>query len=131
MPEGRCRCGRIRVGVAGDPGEVIYCHCRDCRRSSGAPVSLFCGYRRDRARVHGEPAVYESSPGVFRAFCVRCGSPISYEDERLPQMVYFPTGIFDEPERFLPRVHEWTSQRLPFFEVADDLPRHAGSCVPR
>jgi hypothetical protein len=23
---------------------VVYCHCRDCRRSSGAPISLWVGY---------------------------------------------------------------------------------------
>ncbi len=81
--------------------------------------------------MYGEPAAYESSPGVYHSFCATCGSPISYGDERLPQMVYFPIGVFDEPERLPPRVHEWTSRRLPFFEVADDLPRHAEGCVPR
>lgn len=83
---GGCRCEAARIKVSGEPSEgVIYCHCRDCRRSSGAPVSLFAGYRTEQVEIkRGTPKVYESSSGVSQSFCGDCGTPISYEDERLP-----------------------------------------------
>lgn len=131
ISKGRCRCGEVRIRARGRPEAVVYCHCRDCRRSSGAPVSLFVGYRTEQVERRGEPKVYESSPGVRRSFCLECGSPISYEDERLPGKVYFHTGVFDEPEKFEPRAHSWFSQRLWWLDLRDDLLRYRESSVPR
>jgi hypothetical protein len=90
VAEGGCRCGAIRLRAYGraDAG-IIYCHCRDCRKSSGAPVSPFAGYGSEQVETEqGMPKVYESSHGVRRSFCGDCGTPLSYEDERLPGEVY-------------------------------------------
>jgi hypothetical protein len=111
---------------------VVYCHCHDCRRSSGAPVSLFAGYRDEQVEwERGEPKVYESSPGIRRSFCAVCGTPLSYEDERLPGEVYIPTGVFDDPGAFEPEVHDWVSQELGWLDIRDDLPRYRQSSIPR
>jgi hypothetical protein len=111
---------------------VVYCHCCDCRRSSGAPVSLFAGYQSEQIEwLQGKPKVYESSPGIRRSFCAECGTPLSYEDERLPGEVYLHVGIFDAPEPFEPEVHDWISQRLEWFDIRDDLPRYQESSIPR
>jgi len=42
--EGGCRCGAVAFRARAEPTVVVYCHCRDCRRSSGAPISLWVGY---------------------------------------------------------------------------------------
>lgn len=129
---GGCQCGAVGIRVHGEPSGVIYCHCRDCRRSSGAPVSLFAGYRTGQIEwKQGEPKTYESSPGVRRSFCAECGTPLSYEDERLSGEFYIPTGVFDEPERFEPEVHDWISQKLGWLDICDDLPRYRESSIPR
>ena len=129
---GGCRCGAVVVRASEDPTEVVYCHCRDCRKSSGAPVSLFVGYHRGQVEwLQGEPRVYESSPGVYRSFCGRCGAPVSFEDERLPGETYLPVGSFGDPGPFEPEKHEWVSRRLRWFDVPDGLPRHEESSVLR
>ena len=111
---------------------VIYCHCRDCRKSSGAPVSLFAGYGSERVETEqGTPKVYESSPGVLRSFCGDCGTPLSYEDERLPGEVYVMVGVFDEPEPFEPEAHDWVSQKPEWFDIQKDLSRYQKSSKPR
>jgi hypothetical protein len=111
---------------------VVYCHCRDCRKANGAPVSLFVGYlRRQIETERGTPRSYESSPGVRRSFCGDCGSPLSYEDERLPGEIHIPVGVFDDPEVFEPRAHSWASQQLSWFELGDELHRHPRSSSPR
>ena len=118
--------------ATGSPTVIVYCHCRDCRRSSGAPVSLFAGYRAERVELPGgRPKGYESSPGVYRSFCGTCGTPISFEDERLPGETYLPVGIFEDPEVFEPEEHEWWSRRLRWFDVRDGLPRHEESSILR
>ena len=71
VAESGCRCGAIRLRAYGraDAG-IIYCHCRDCRKSSGAPVSPFGGYGSEQVETEqGMPKVYESSHGVRRSFC--------------------------------------------------------------
>lgn len=127
-----CRCGKVRLRAEGTPTAIVYCHCRDCRASSGAPVSLFAGYHtRQVERLRGEPEVYESSPGVRRSFCGTCGTPISFEDERLPGETYLPVGIFEDPEAFEPEAHDWVSRRLRWFDVHDGLPRYERSSILR
>lgn len=132
MFEGGCRCGAVRIQARGRPDGVIYCHCNDCRRSNGAPVSLFAGYREERVETRrGTPKVYESSPGVRRSFCAECGTPLSYTDERLEGEVYLHTGVFEDPELFEPEVHDWVSQRLAWLDIRDGLPRFEESSKPR
>ncbi len=74
--------------------------------SSGAPISLFAGYREERAQTRrGTPKVYESSTSVRqRSFCGDCGTPLSYRDERLEGEVYLHIGAFEDPELFEPEV---------------------------
>jgi len=130
--EGGCRCGAVAFRVSAEPTVVVYCHCRDCRRSNGAPVSLWAGYRSEEVQLtRAGPSVYESSPGVRRSFCGTCGSPILFEDERLPGETYLPAGVFDDPEAFKPEAHDWVSRRLRWFDVPDGLPRHEKSSILR
>lgn len=130
--KGGCMCGAVRVRVRGEPLGAPYCHCRDCRRSTGAPVSLLVGYEDGQVEVQsGNPRVYESSPGVRRSFCGDCGTSISYKDDRLPGEIYIHVGVFDDPASFEPTVHSWHSQRLEVLDIRDDLPRHRQSSRPR
>ena len=132
VEEGGCQCGAVRIRVREEPTTVVYCHCRDCRKANGAPVSLFVGYLAEQIETQrGTPRSYESSPGVRRSFCGECGSPLSYEDERLPGEIHIPVGVFDDPEVFEPGAHSWASQQLSWFELGDDLHRHPRSSRPR
>ncbi len=75
--------------------------------------------------------MYESSPGVRRSFCGRCGASISYEDERLPGEVYLMVGAFDEPGEFAPTDHSWASRALAGTAIPDGLPKFDRSTRPR
>ena len=92
---------------------VIYYHCRDYRKASGVPVSLFAGYRVEQVDTgQGMPNVYESSLGVRRSFCGDGGTPLSFKAERLPGEVYIMVGVFDNPEPFESETHARVSQKL-------------------
>lgn len=132
VAEGGCLCGAVRIRAEGGPLGVPYCHCDDCRRWSGAPVSVFVGYREEQVGLaRGAARSYESSPGVTRSFCGECGTSLFYEDERLVGEIYLVIGVFDEPERFRPDVHSWASQRLSWLGIEDSLPRNEKSSRPR
>lgn len=129
---GACLCGGFRFVARGEPLYRAYCHCEDCRRSTGAPVSTLVGYKTDEVEYFGkEPRRYRSSAGVTRAFCGTCGASISYEDERLPGEIHLHTGLFEDPEAFPPLIHSWYSQAISWLHLQDELPRYEQSSRPR
>jgi hypothetical protein len=75
--------------------------------------------------VKGAPRHFRSSPGVKRGFCETCGSPLTYENERLPDEVHVYAASLSEPARVTPGCHVFVSEQLPWFEVLDELPRYA------
>lgn len=130
MHTGSCRCGLIGMESANDPFSSSYCHCRDCRRQSGAPVMAFVGFKETDLVWHGTPQTWRAG-GVERSFCAHCGSQIGYRDAKLPGEVYLSIGFMDEPENYPPRLHAFEQRRLPFLHIVDDLPRYDGFSVDR
>lgn len=128
---GGCLCGAIRYETTGQPFWVGYCHCESCRKSTGAPVVLFAGYKLDQAKfTKGERRFYRSSPGATRSFCGDCGTPLTWEGkssfEGRGDIIEFYISTFDDAEVFRPENHSWLDDKISWFEVADHLPRYHG-----
>jgi hypothetical protein len=127
---GGCMCGAVRYEVIGDPFSVIHCHCLSCRRHTGAPVVTLAGFKQDQVRfTAGERRIYESSPGVGRAYCGQCGTPLTWEGDggELGPIVEFHISTFDDPDVFVPQYHVHHDERIAWFDVADGLPRYHAS----
>lgn len=125
---GRCLCGEITYEFDGAENWRSYCHCESCRRNTSSPVTAFFGVPRAAFRFTGRaPAVYASSPGVRRLFCGRCGSPMAYETDRRPHEIDLYAASLEDPERYRPDAHTHVAERLSWFDVRDDLPRHPHS----
>ena len=125
--EGGCLCGDVRYRIDAQPLWTAYCHCTTCRRSTGAPVTMFVGARSDSVRfTAGKRAMYASSPDVQRGFCARCGTPLTYESERRwPGETHFYVSTFDVPQALPPAFHVFHEERLEWLDISDALPRHA------
>ena len=128
---GGCMCGAVRYEVGGTPFWVGHCHCESCRRHTGAPVVTYVGFRKDQvAFTKGRRQIYNSSPGVGRAFCGQCGTPLTWEGKsNLPErgeIFEFHISTFDDPNAFVPTNHVFYSERIAWFDVADGLPRYHG-----
>lgn len=124
---GGCLCGAVRYRVDGAPMSTIYCHCESCRKHTGAPVVALAGYRRDQVSyTRGQPKVYKSSPGVGRAFCGDCGTPLTWEGDDAEEgpLVEFLMSTMDDPEAFAPQCHIHHQERLAWFDTSDTLPRY-------
>lgn len=134
---GGCLCGEIRYEVD-RVSDVIYCHCNQCRRSSGAPVLLSAQVSGDAFRLtKGSPSVYPTSVSGRSFFCGTCGSGL-YGEYLAPTHLlakdgrYFSVrvGTLDEPERVRPKIHQFVERRLAWFDTTDDLPRIQGNTLP-
>ena len=130
--EGGCMCGRSRFTIFSDPNFASYCHCDDCRISTGAAVSAFVGFPTADLVWQGEPLTgSKSSKTVTRSFCPECGTPVSYEDEKLAGQIYLYVGVMDDPDRFPMQEHTYISEKLKWLHINDDLPRTDGTGAPR
>ena len=124
---GRCLCGDIRYQYTGTPVKILHCHCESCRRHASSPVTTFVCVPHEGFRyTQGRPVEYESSPGVIRTHCGRCGAPMTYASNRNSQVDLY-IGTLDDPMAAIPTYHVHADEQLPWFEVADTLPRYAGS----
>jgi len=115
----------VRFRATRMQGTPAYCHCRTCRRASGAPLVAWITVARDGfSFTKGRPRSYRSSRRVVRRFCRACGTPLSYENDAWPGVIDLTTASLDAPERFPPRDHVWTRHALAWLRLGDRLPRH-------
>src|SRR3954468_7923479 len=49
--KGGCYCGAVEMEVHGEPLEMGYCHCENCRRYSAAPVSAFTLWKKENVAL--------------------------------------------------------------------------------
>ncbi|CAH2600128.1 GFA family protein [Rhodovastum atsumiense] len=118
-----CLCGAVRFHALGPPNWVSTCHCDSCRRATGGTMVTFAGFPAEKVVFETEPpSAYESSPGVRRFFCARCGSSIAYQVEGRDELDLHVT-IFDDPAAFVPLRHTHIGEVLPWVNLTDDLPR--------
>ena len=124
-----CLCGDVRIAISGKLGPLVYCHCSRCRKAQGTAFGANADVRREDWRVvSGEDRIreYESSPGIFRAFCGRCGSPIYSRRPAAPDVLRIRLGILDDDPGRRCLAHFHVGSKAPWFDITDDLPRFAG-----
>ena len=127
---GGCMCGAVRFEATGNPINVAYCHCSDCRGFTGAPVVTWIAFYTEQVRfIRGECKIYESSPGIGWGFCDQCGTSLSWEGNSFryagKSITEFHISTLDNPENYVPDRHWFEGERLPWFDVADKLPRYS------
>ena len=134
---GGCLCGAIRYEIDA-VFDVIYCHCKHCRRSSGAPVLLTAQVSGDAFRLtKGSPSEYRTSDSGRSFFCGTCGaglhgeySPPNHPLVREGRYFSVRVGTFDDPERVRPQIHQFVESKLSWFDTTDNLPRVEGNTLP-
>lgn len=121
---GGCLCGAVRYEATGEPYDVSHCHCVDCRRSSGAAFVTWASFRRPEFRFsRGEPRIVHWA-GRLRSFCPTCGTPLTFMASPQAEEVDVTVCSFDHPEKVSPGGHTWVEDRLPWVQLADDLPTY-------
>ncbi len=110
---GHCLCRAVAFSYEGAPNWTLHCHCESCRRATSAPMATWISVPRNAFRfTAGTPTYFASSPGVRRGFCARCGSPLTYENERVPDEVHLLAGALSDPERARATAHVFVGEQL-------------------
>src|SRR5262245_45306664 len=124
--EGGCLCGAIRYRVTGKSLAQLICHCRTCRRASGAPSVAWVTFRSsDFTFVTRGPASFCSSPPVTRAFLGNCGTPLTYQHQSSVDTVDVTTVTLDSPDQFVPTCEVWIEHKLAWESLDETLPHYS------
>jgi hypothetical protein len=129
--EGGCLCGQTRFRALGPATNLCFCHCRSCRLASGAPLFAWGTFEKtDFAYVRGSPTRNRSSAQVWREFCSGCGTALTYAHDRRPAAIDVSLTALDDPGALAPQFHIWTSERLAWVVLGDELPQYPGWRTP-
>jgi hypothetical protein len=128
MLTGSCLCGAVRYEVKGELGPIVMCHCAQCRKANGTAFATNSPVKaRDFHLLQGSEALaeFESTPGKFRVFCGRCGSPLYSRRAAAPDVLRLRIGTLDTPLDARPSAHIFVDSKAAWWEIDDDLPQHA------
>ena len=64
---------------------------------------------------------------MVRTFCGACGTQLTYQHTSFPDEVDVTVASLDDPASFAPADHTWVSERIPWLELGDALPRYPRS----
>lgn len=124
--EGGCLCGAVRFQIDMPAISTGYCHCRICQKFTGSAMSAWTAFPASAVRFTAkEPRYFQSSPIAERGFCAECGSGLTYRLMKPKPAAYLIvfTPSLENPQQFAPVVHSGIESKLPWIEIADDLPR--------
>jgi len=121
--QGGCHCGAVRYALSAPPAASMICHCRTCRRVSGAPVVAWITVAPEAfAFTQGRPKRYASSAKVERRFCGQCGTQLTYARTDDDTYIDIATATLDKPDAFPPTHHSWLSHGIKWVKFGDGLP---------
>jgi hypothetical protein len=118
---GGCLCGALRYRFDPTDAVVDYCHCKTCRRWSGAPVTAWAQVPKDQFEIlDGTTQVFKSSQAGARHFCPHCGSPVYMSGG---DTIGIMLGTLDDAGGLAPKAHGFEAERLSWLHIVDELPR--------
>jgi hypothetical protein len=124
---GKCLCGAIQVTVADEFLYAGYCHCPDCRASSGSASSAFAGIQKGKLQlVCDEDSIsrfYKSEDNVMH-FCRHCSSWL-FSIVRTGEFAHVRLGVLIDDPGIRPSFHIFVGSKAPWDVICDELPQFA------
>ncbi len=123
---GHCSCGSIRIEITQESLGTGFCHCKICRRCTGAPVFAWAAFPIEAVKfTQDKPEYYRLSLIGEKRFCKKCGSFVAWRGLKPEPANYLaiPTAILDNPEVYAPTWHGGIESQIAWLQIHDDLPR--------
>jgi hypothetical protein len=123
---GSCLCKSVNYEITGALDVMGNCHCSICRKSHGAAFVTWAIVNPEQFRwTSGEEFVqgYDSSPGIQRCFCKKCGSTLATaHDGKIAEVA---VGTIDGDPGIRPGAHIFVNSKANWYEITDELPQFA------
>ncbi len=123
---GGCLCGAVSFDVEGPLRQVVACHCKQCRKTSGHYVAATAA-RKNALSVQGADAIawFEASPDARRGFCPTCGSHLFW-DQHSSDMISIFAGSLDDRTDLVIQSHIFCADKGDYYTLGDDALKFAG-----
>jgi len=120
---GHCLCGAVSYMVSGELRPIMYCHCEQCRRTSGHFVAA-TACKTTQLEISGEDNIkwYRSSPAAKRGFCRHCGSNLFWQPEQGDYWSIW-AGSLNRPTGLKAARHIYVHMASDYYELNDSLPQ--------
>ncbi|MCF6327876.1 MAG: GFA family protein [Devosiaceae bacterium] len=117
---GSCLCGAITYAVSGPLRHVVYCHCEQCRKTSGNFVAAISA-RRTSVQISGKPQWYKSSKAARRGFCPTCGGNLFWDGQG--ENISIMAGTLNSSADLLAIGHIFVADKAGYVQICDELPQ--------
>ena len=123
---GSCLCGGVAYEILGELSRVDYCHCSQCRKTSGHFVAA-ASCRPDALHLITDRSLrwYASSAIADRGFCNACGSSLFWRPKH-GRHISVMAGTLDAPTGLKAIEHIYVADASDYYTIADGLPQHEG-----
>jgi hypothetical protein len=122
--DGGCLCGAVRYSLHSNPTYAGHCHCRSCQRAIGAGFVTWVGVKPENFHlVRGEVKYCETSPGVQRGFCGRCGSSLTYGGDDWTD-IGITAASLDDPGIANPESNVYLDHKQLWVKIDDSLRKY-------
>lgn len=125
---GGCTCRAVRYCLTSTPLFVQCCHCSWCQRETGASFAVNALIETDRVQLLQGDVVVINTPtnsgkGQKIARCPQCYIAVwSNYAGAGDKFRFVRMGTLDEPQRFPPDIHIFTSTKQPWVALPQGIP---------
>lgn len=121
---GACLCGAVQYEVRGPLRPVVYCHCEQCRRSSGHFVAATgCNSEHLILSADDDLRWYRSSTTAQRGFCGCCGSSLFWKPDGATRTAIM-AGTLTRPTALSASSHVYVHMASDYYSIDDGLPQY-------
>ena len=123
---GGCLCGGVTYEIRGELSSVDYCHCSQCRKTSGHFVAA-ASCSPDALHLIADESLtwFESSPIADRGFCAVCGSSLLWRPKH-GRHISVMAGTLDAPTGLKAVEHIYVADASDYHSIAYGLPQYPG-----
>ncbi len=132
--KGSCYCGAIRYQLNSASEFASHCHCRSCRKVSGAPMLTWTAVKAAQFELlagYSELKNYASSAQVTWQFCGVCGSTLFYQSSQTPDKLYVTVASLDDALDRIVEGHVSFEEKPEWLDLSPSLPRFRGKSDER
>ena len=137
---GRCSCGKVEYSVEDDFQYFVYCHCAECRTSTGSAFNAAAGIAESKFKLtkgkeslteYPKPKIYPDGLVSTLSFCNTCGSSLfstktrpnveTIVQIRMGTLVDMPMGDSNVvATKARPQGHVWVSENAHWFSIKEE-----------
>jgi hypothetical protein len=115
----QCFCAAVRLRITQPLDAPVNCHCKLCRRLSGAAFTTWLSIPLESLEISGEDylSVFSPTGNLTRKFCKSCGSHVVTLDKRHPENVGVYAGMVDEKRLPPPNADYFVYDKAAWFTI--------------